>query len=197
MPKLFPIENKLFFLIEVAFLLFLSFGVSLMSDIEYSAYEKHDISHFSDDFGYRIVTDSLAFIEYAIFYWCFLKKYVFEKKRLGIFLSILIFLFLDKLYGKYVVNWFVANSSIVSDSLRKRSFREFHDPKIYFVVNYIIVSRILPLLGLTFLIRTLQQERQMKTLREQQLLSELNYLKAQIQPHFFFNTFVCRQIKLH
>lgn len=73
----FKIDWK-YFGVELSFLLFLSFGVSLISDLEYSAYEKHDITKFAEDIGYRLITGSFSLITYAIYYFTFLKGYVWR-----------------------------------------------------------------------------------------------------------------------
>jgi LytS/YehU family sensor histidine kinase len=53
---------------------------------------------------------------------------------------------------------------------------------IYIFTQFVVIT------ALGYFIRSVKQEEQMKQLKEQQLLSELNYLKAQLHPHFFFNT---------
>ena len=173
---------------ELGFLIFLSFGITLISDLEYSAYEQHSVSRFSEDFGYRLITESLELLSFSVYYWVFLKRYVAKRNVMGIILCSVGFVVFDQLLDKYVSNWLVAHSSIVSDELRKRSLRYLNDPRIIFTFNYRLISSIFPLTGLAFLVRSLTQDRQMKELKEQQLLSELNYLKAQMHPHFFFNT---------
>ena len=174
--------------VELSCLLFLSFGVSLISDLEYSAYEEHDISRFADDIGYRLITGSFSLITYAIYYFAFLKRYVFRRKVIGIVLCSVGFVILDQLMDKFPSNWVIIHTDWVSNSLKKRAVENLLRPRIIFAFNYRVTRSIFPLIGLAFLIRSLTQELEMKELKEQQLVSELNYLKAQLHPHFFFNT---------
>jgi sensor histidine kinase YesM len=183
----FKIDRK-FFWVELGCLLFLSFGVSLISDLEYSAYEQHDISRFAEDIGYRLITGSFSLITYTIYYFGFLKQYVFSRKVIGIVLCSVGFVIADQLMGKFPSNWVIVHTNWVSNSLKERAVEDLLRPRIIFTFNYRIVRSILPLIGLAFLIRSLTQEKEMKELKEQQLVSELNYLKAQLRPHFFFNT---------
>lgn len=183
----FKIDRN-YFWIELSFLLFLSFGVTLISDLEYSAYEKHDITSFAEDGGYRLITGSFSLITYAIYYFAFLKRYVFGRKVIGIILCSVGFVIADQLIYKFPSNWVIIHTGWVSNSLKKRALEDLLKPHIIFTFNYRVTRSIFPLIGLAFLIRSLTQERQMKELKEQQLVSELNYLKAQLHPHFFFNT---------
>jgi hypothetical protein len=174
--------------LEASFLFFLSFMIALISDLEYSAYEENDISKFTRELGYRVVTEFLEMVLYGLYYWGFLKRYVFRRNVIGIIVCTLSFIALYHLFNKYIINWAVVHADFVSDGLRKRSLRRLNAPDLLFPVNYLLISVIFPLLGLAFLVRSLTQETQLKALREQQFISELNYLKAQIHPHFFFNT---------
>jgi len=188
MKALRSLINRKYFWAELGFLFFLSFAVSLISDLEYSAYEEHNISKFSNDFGYRLVTESLEILVYGLYYWGFVKRYVFKRNLTGIILSAIAFVLFDHLFEKYITNWVLIHSDIVSAALRKRALRDLHNPAIFFTFNYLLISAIFPLIGLAFLVRSLTQDNDIKVLKEQQLLSELNYLKAQLHPHFFFNT---------
>ncbi|EHQ25504.1 sensor histidine kinase [Mucilaginibacter paludis] len=183
----FKIDRK-YFWVELSFLLFLSFGVSLISDLEYSTYEQHDITRFAEDIGYRLITGSFSLLTYAIYYLAFLKRYVFGRKVVGIILCSVGFVIIDQLIYKFPTNWVIIHTDLVSNSLKKRAVVDLLRPHIIFMFNYRVIRSIIPLIGLAFLIRSLTQEREMKELKEQQLVSELNYLKAQLHPHFFFNT---------
>ena len=180
--------NRKYFWMELGFILFISFAISLISDLEYSAYEEHDIAKFSKDFGYRLVTESLALICYSIYYWGSLKVYVFRRSLIGVILTSLAFVILNRFVDKYITNWILIHSDFMSPEFRKRALKEMLSPRILFTFNYPLISTIFPLTGLAFVVRSFTQDQDMKALKEQQLLSELNYLKAQLHPHFFFNT---------
>lgn len=180
--------RRRYFWAELGFILFISFAISLISDLEYSAYEQHDISKFSEDSGYRIVTGLLSLFSYSVFYWGYLKKQVLRRNVWGVVLGSIAFVVLDHIFDKYIGNWVIGHSSMVSAHLRKRALKEMLNPRIFFTFNYALISTIFPLTGLAFLVRSLTQDEDLKVLKEQQLTAELNYLKAQLQPHFFFNT---------
>ncbi|MES2111059.1 MAG: histidine kinase [Bacteroidota bacterium] len=188
MKALRSLVNRKYFWMELGFLFFLSFAVSLISDLEYSAYEEHNISKFSNDFGYRLITESLEILVYGLYYWGFVKRYVFKRNLMGIILSAIAFVAFDHIFNKYITNWALIHSGIVSAELRKRAVEALHNPAIFFTFNYLLISAIFPLIGLAFVVRSLTQDSDIKALKEQQLISELNYLKAQLHPHFFFNT---------
>jgi sensor histidine kinase YesM len=183
----FKIDRKYFWM-EFGFIFFISFAITLISDLEFSAYEEHDIAKFSNDFGYRLVTESLILICYSIYYWGFLKVYVFRRNLIGVILTSLAFVIINRFVDKYITNWILIHSDFISPEFRKRALKEMLSPRIFFTFNYPLVSTIFPLTGLAFLVRSFTQDQNMKALKEQQLLSELNYLKAQLHPHFFFNT---------
>jgi sensor histidine kinase YesM len=180
--------NRKYFWMEFGFIFFLSFAIALISDLEYIAYEEHNISKFSNDFGYRVIAETLELICYGIYYWGFLKVYVFRRSLLGVILCSFSFVILNHIFDKYVTNWVLAHTDFISPAFRKRALRELSNPRIFFTFNYPLISTIFPLTGLAFLIRSFSQDNDMKALKEQQLVSELNYLKAQLHPHFFFNT---------
>ncbi len=182
----FKIDRKYFWL-EIGFIVFISFAISLISDLEYSAYEEHDITKFSKEYGYRLVTGSAALICYCIYYWGFLKVYVFRRSLIGVIMTSFAFIILDRLIEKYIVNWLVIHSEFVTPETRERAMRYMH-ARFVVTFNYPLISTIFPFTGLAFVVRSFTQDQDMKALKEQQLITELNYLKAQLHPHFFFNT---------
>ena len=173
---------------EFGFIFFLSFAIALISDLEYSAYEEHNIAKFSDSFNYRVITGFFALICYSVYYWGFLKGYVFRRKLPGVILCSFAFVVLNHLFDKYIVNWVLAHTSYISPEFRRRALNDLLNPRVFFTFNYPLISTVFPLTGLAFLVRSFRQDNDMKALKGQQMVSELNYLKAQLHPHFFFNT---------
>jgi two-component system LytT family sensor kinase len=123
----------------------------------------------------------------AIVYYKLVQRYLF-KRRFAIFiLATIIYLVIYHFYrsGLYYIT---AHLSLLPDSLQQNSLRWYNaHNRINFSTAY-MSTQFLCIIALAYFIRSLQQEEQVKTLKEQQLLSELNYLKAQLHPHFFFNT---------
>jgi sensor histidine kinase YesM len=183
-------ENKVgwkYFRIECLLFFYFCFLGPVISDLEYSYYEKHNIWLFTSDLEYHLVTGIYVLGFNGLYYWGFLKRFIFHKQYFYLGVSIVAYIFLVHLYEKYVMDWSMSGIVIFSTKLRTDALEAFRQRKILFVANYFL-TRIITLIGFAFLIRSLQQEEQVKTLKEQQLTSELNYLKAQLQPHFFFNT---------
>ncbi|WP_345954595.1 histidine kinase [Mucilaginibacter sp. PAMB04168] len=184
MQKLSLKWNWRYLRIELFVLFFISFMISIISDLEFSTYEQHDVSRFAEDLDYRLVCGAFSFIMYGGFYWLFLKRYVLKSNIWGVLLCLTGFVFVNQIANHYILNWIIVHADFISADIRARTLGY----RLNFAVNYLFISVFFPLLGLAFLIRTLQQNEAMKTLKEQQLFSELNYLKAQLHPHFFFNT---------
>ncbi|WP_158825836.1 sensor histidine kinase [Mucilaginibacter lacusdianchii] len=179
-----PKWNWKYLRIELFVLFFISFMISIISDLEYSTYEQHDASRFAEDLDYRLVCGAFSFLVYGSLYWFFLKRYVLKSNIWGVLLCLTGFVFVNQLANHYILNWIIVHADFISADIRTRT----SGYRLTFAVNYLFVSVFFPLLGLAFLIRTLQQNEAMKVLKEEQLFSELNYLKAQLHPHFFFNT---------
>jgi two-component system, LytTR family, sensor kinase len=177
-----------YFKIELIFFIFICYVGSIISDIEYSFYEENNLWNFTHALEYRLVIGTYIFIFYSIYYWVFLKGYVFKKKTIPIVISVTCFIVLSHIYDKYVMNWSITKLPFVSAELKARAFKDFSRPTLYFIISYTLNRILFTIIGFAFLIRSLQQDEQLKTLKEQQLISELTYLKAQLQPHFFFNT---------
>lgn len=179
--------NKYFWL-ELIFLLFITFGIKIISNVEVSLLAQYERSHFAHVFSYTLVASLLFFIYYAIYYWFFLKRYVFSRSLTGILICTIGFAVFHAYYNSYFVKWVVAYMEFIPSDLRREAWKDWSRTKVTLNYSYLLTVAVLPLTGLAFLVRSLVQDDQMKQLKEQQLLSELNYLKAQIHPHFFFNT---------
>lgn len=177
-----------YFKIEFLFFIFICYLGSIISDIEYGFYEKNNAWNFTEALEYRLVVGTYVFLFYGIYYWFFLKGYVFKKQTIPIVISIICFVILSHLYDKFVMNWSITKLDFVSDELKERALTDLNRPTLYFIVSYTLNRILFTIIGFAFLIRSLQQDEQLKALKEQQLMSELTYLKAQLQPHFFFNT---------
>ena len=176
-----------YFWIELIFLLLNCYFIYIVSDIEFNYYEKGNAWGFTDVLEYRFVYGTFNFILYGIYYWFFLKPYLFKRQFVYLLLSTIGFILLSEVCIKYE-HLLVANLDFLSDQLQKRAMNDFNIKKLNYVLSYIIGRTLFTIFGFAFIIRSLQQDEEFKALKEQQLISELSYLKAQLQPHFFFNT---------
>jgi sensor histidine kinase YesM len=174
--------------IELIFLLFICYFSPIISDVEYSYYEEHNIWNFSASLEYRLVYGTFSLLFYGVFYWGFVKRFIFRKQVLYTVLTIIAFIILNHLYTKYVENWSISKMSFLSAGLRARALNDYQHTKLYFIVIYLLNRIVLVIVGFAFLIRSLKQDEEMNALKQEQLMSELHILKAQLHPHFFFNT---------
>lgn len=174
--------------IEIAFLAFLFYLAPIMSSVEFSYHEKGNAWLFTEELEYRLVTGTFSFLFYSVVYWGFVKRYVFERKSALLLLCMVAFIPLHHLYDKYIMDWGMSRLGFLSEDIRTAALRAFQLDNSFFVVSYTLLREMFVIVGFAFVIRSLQQDEQMKALKEQQLTTELNYLKTQLQPHFFFNT---------
>lgn len=178
-----------YFWMELFMLCSVTYFIAIFSDVEYSYYEEGSALKFVSSLDYRLCFGTFHFLLYGTYYWAFLKKFVNRRKPWAVALSVVIFVPIIHLYNHYVATWCVSHFWFLSEDLRALAASQFKNRTPYaFVYAYNLSLRCLPLVFFAYLVRSLKQESQFKVLKEQQLLSELNYLKAQVQPHFFFNT---------
>ncbi len=177
-----------YFKIELLFFAIICYLTPVIGDIEYRFHETNNVWGFTEVLEYRITVGTFLFIFYASYYWLFLKPFLLKKQVLYICISIIGFLLVDHLYDKYVLNLGMSKLWFISDELRRTALKNYNNERFFFKMSYFLNRIVFTIIGFSFLIRSLQQDEQLKTLKEQQLISELTYLKAQLQPHFFFNT---------
>lgn len=178
-----------YFWMEVLMLFCITFLLAVISDVEYSIYEEGSGWLFIKSIEYRLVFGAFSFLLYGSYYWLVVKPLVHKRKPWLVALSLLLFIPFTFYYDHYVANWSVIRLPFISHELRDLAARQYRsESKFNIVYAYRLSSRCLPLIFFAYLIRSLKQDRQLRLLKEQQLVSELNYLRAQLQPHFFFNT---------
>lgn len=178
-----------YFWMEVVLLVSITYLIAILSDVEYSYYEEGNGWLFIKSLEYRLSFGTLSFVLFAAYYWGFVKRFVDGKKPLLLFISLIIFIPVMHYYNNEVSYKVISKLPFLSRELRDTALRQYRSQAGFnLIYAYTLSSRCLPMIGFAYLIRALKTETQMKTLKEQQLITELNYLKAQIQPHFFFNT---------
>lgn len=178
-----------YFWMEVLLLVSITYLIAIISDVEYSYHEEGNGWRFIKSLEYRLSFGTFSFILFGVYYWGFVKRFVDGRKPLLLFLSLLVFVPIMHYYNNEIVYKAISKLPFLSQELRKIALRQYASrSKFAIIYAYTLSSRCLPMIGFAYLIRALKVESQMKTMKEQQLVSELNYLKAQIQPHFFFNT---------
>ncbi len=172
--------------IEAAFFLVFFCLFPILSGFEYRFIELH--------MSNVLPTELISNLYYGIFdvftalvYYKIVQRYLFDRRYLSFTFATISYLIIYHFYrsGLY---YLTAHFGLLPDNLQKEALRWYNvHSRVRFSTAY-MGMQFLCIIALAYFIRSLKQDEQMKTLREQQLVSELNYLKAQLNPHFFFNT---------
>lgn len=178
-PKIRPVEAA-FFLIY--FLLF-----PVLSSFEYNFIEQNSIVPFFREIPERMLYGALNLLPFWLYYKLLVERYLFSGSVAYFFLSLIGFLIL--LNGYYMLAYrLISQMHFLSESITSRAGKWYHSGvAIHFSVIYIL-RELLVITALAYYMRASRLGRQVETLRRQQLEMELDSLKAQLHPHFFFNT---------
>lgn len=177
-------RNK-YFKIELVFFFIYFYVFRFLTDFEYNYWERKVTGISSFEIEYNLLHGTTSLFAFWLAYQI-VRRYLVHK-RLGILiLQLVIFLICYSLYSKFV-NYVFLNMDFLSAEMRKSAKRSLNFPSIGYSFPYMI-RELLSMSCLAYFIHADQQNERMKALKEQQLLSELHFLKAQLQPHFFFNT---------
>jgi LytS/YehU family sensor histidine kinase len=172
--------------VEILFFLTISLVFPIVTDFEFNFYEKTD-STPSDLFVERLAYGILRMFPYWVFYKIII-PYLFEKRYFVFTLLVGAFLVFLTIYTKYE-HWVVSQCSFLPNKTVESAAKWFqYNPKLFRFSVVFVFREMLMFTALAYFIRSSHQEMQMQAMREKQLETELNYLKIQLQPHFFFNT---------
>jgi len=171
--------------IEIVFFLIYFYGVGLLSSFEYNFWERDIVGIEAQEMEFALVYGTCNLIAFLVFYKAL--QYCLRTEKFWSFLILIAsFLIFNFLYKK-VSYLLISHLSFLSDKTRSDALKWYHLKRLGFTINYMIIQ----LSGVSFLayfIHSAKQNEQLEIVKEQQLISELTYLKAQLQPHFFFNT---------
>ncbi len=171
--------------IEIVFFLVYFYGISLLSNFEYNFWENNYTGISVQEFESALVYGTCNVIAFLLFYRAL--QYSLKKDKLLAFLAVIILFLVFHFFYKKATYLLISHLDFLSDKIRSDALKWYHLKRLGFTLSYMIGQ----LCGVSFLayfIHSARQNEQLKTLKEQQLISELTYLKAQLQPHFFFNT---------
>ena len=172
---------------EVFFFLVIFFVFPIVTDFEFNFYEKGGATPSFELLTERLVYGIIGMIPY-LFYYKIVIPYLFAKRYLLFTLLLLLFLVALTIYTKYG-HWLVSRMTFLPGDIVKSAGKWYSYEPLLFRFSVIFVFReLLMLTALAYFIRSSRQEKQMQIMRRQQLETELEYLKIQLQPHFFFNT---------
>ncbi len=171
--------------IEIIFFLVYFYGVGLLSSFEYNFWENNYIGIPPNELEFALVFGTFNIIAFLLFYRAL--QYCLKTNRLLSFIVLIILFLIFHFFYKKATYLLTSHLAFLSDKVRSDALKWYYLKRLGFTLSHMMVQ----LSGVSFLayfIHSAKQSEQLKTLKEQQLISELTYLKAQLQPHFFFNT---------
>jgi sensor histidine kinase YesM len=159
----------------------------IISSFEYNFNERGSATLFIKDIPERVVYGSFNIISYGLYYELLIKRLLFCERLLAFALSLVIFLIV--LNFSYLLNyWLVSQMSFLPAAMVTNAATWLKaDVLLHFSVVFIFIDFVV-ITALAYYLRAGRLTRQVNELRSQQLEEELNSLKFQLQPHFFFNT---------
>ncbi len=173
---------------EIFFFIFLCYLSTIIGSMEYGYTVKSDFWFFTTQLEVNLLYGTFGFVFFGVYYWCFLKRFVFEKRTSYLLLSTLMLIIAYGLYNKYAVNWSITKLPFVSYRYRQMAQEQLVEPNWGIMITPLLTTRLMVVIGFAYLIHSLQQTEQVKALRQERQSAELTYLKSRLQPHFFFNT---------
>jgi two-component system, LytTR family, sensor kinase len=178
-----------YFRFELLFFISYYLMFPIFSSFEFTAVE-HSFVELSRESFFRAIINNLVYSPANMFagivYYVLVSRSLVTKKLLRFILYTVLFLIGLVLYKKLVylavsnIHWLPAK--LVSDAARLAKQNRFHFSIVYMCREFLCI------VALAWFIYSAKQDDNMRILKEQQLLTELSYLKAQLHPHFFFNT---------
>lgn len=172
--------------IELGFFIAMYVLFPVLTDIEFNYRETHHTALFVKNIENRIAYGTFSLLAFVCFY-KLVQQFLFSRKLLLFLTSLFCFLACYHFYSKGV-DLAISKTPFLSAELRNEALVSYNrDTGLRFGINYMILQ-LLCVIALAYFVRSARQDEQVQRLKEEQLMSELNYLKAQLHPHFFFNT---------
>jgi len=172
---------------EIVFFLCYFVAFPILTDLQY-IHLWHQEAHFLSGCIFRVVEGLLQILAYSVYYFILAPRFLFAKKY-GYFLgSVLAWIVLYAVYDRFVMEWGVSKMTFLPAIAKQWATGGFQQSIWVGQAYTLTLTNLLVITALAYFLRSFEQERQMNELKEQQLQLELEYLKAQMNPHFFFNT---------
>lgn len=173
--------------IEITFFIIYYLLFPVLTTIEMQVFEPHPYKlNMGETLFYGIITMIPPWICYKVV----IQGYLFNKKYLRFVFFFVLYLVFSNFYD-IGVHWLISNMSFLPANIVQRAASRYSIDIKYNLGHFISVymlRELIVLSALAYFTRSARQEKLISDLKEQQLQSELRYLKVQLQPHFFFNT---------
>jgi len=166
------------------FFIFYFFVLQFVNDWQYRRFLDGGNSWVT--FKYRLASTPFIMLSYYLFYrWGV--PFLFKKKFGAFGLSIFLFIVFLEIYSPLseVIKWLLFSRFNVPGNFPTISWSKYpflHQSLHFTIINLFAVT------GFAYFLNMFKEEKIKRQLEAQQLQLELNYLKAQLHPHFFFNT---------
>lgn len=168
----------------LGFFIFYFFILQLLGDWQFRPYIDH--GDWRKTFRHRLFNMPFSMLEYYLFYrWG--APLLFKKKFLLFVLAIIIFIIFVEVYSPLVgwIDWRIFHYPDVS---KRNPMTRWDDyPFLHQSLQFTFIN-LFAITGFAYFVNMFKEEKIRRQLKEQHLQLELNYLKAQLHPHFFFNT---------
>lgn len=171
--------------IEIIFFLVYFYIIGLLSSFEYNFWQGHYIGISFEELEFAMVYGTLTCIAFIAFYKAL--QHCLKLNKLWAFTVLVVSFLVCYHFYKKAGYLLISDLDFLSEKIRSDALNWYHLKQLGYTINYMMLQ----FFGVSFLayfIHSNKQSEQLKALKEQQLISELTYLKAQLQPHFFFNT---------
>jgi sensor histidine kinase YesM len=160
----------------------------ILTGIEYYVYEPvPNKQSFLKNLPEQLMYGFTAMIPAWVCYQFIIKKLLFEKRYLWFVVALLAYLVLHQCY-RLVIYRLIAQLHFLPNAMVQHAARWYANGKFYHVISIYELRDLMVLSALAYFIRSARQDKLISALQQHHLESELNFLKMQIQPHFFFNT---------
>lgn len=179
------VKSSKYIKVEIAFFITYFYVFRLLTDFEYNFWEEGITGISRIDVEHSLSYGTASLFAFLLFY-NIVKRYLDDGRLLIFLISILLFLIAYSFFTK-AASYLFAHLNFLSTDMKELAMTNFKAKTIGYSLAYII-KEFLAISFLAYFIHSARQNEKMKTLKEEQLNSELSYLKAQLRPHFFFNT---------
>lgn len=173
---------------ELLFLFCYFFCVPVLSRLQYNG-RFEQASLMSIFLGYTFVSSLMSFLPKLFFYFV-ITPFLFKKSYLHFAVYTLLYLLFNDFYLRYAVDLFLSELRFLPREIWETSLNAYHHSKTLIIRQSITLTslNLVVLIGLAYFVHSVKKEKEIAMLRKQRMMAELDYLKAQINPSFFFDT---------
>lgn len=171
--------------IEVVFFLVYFYFNGLLSSFEYNLWVNNYIGISFEELEFALVYGTLTCIAFIAFYKAL--QHCLKLNKLWAFVVLVVSFLVCYYFYKKAGYLLISNLHFLSEKIRSDALKWYNLKQLGYTINYMMLQ-FFSVGFLAYFIHSSKQKEELKVLKEQQLIAELNYLKAQLQPHFFFNT---------